>query len=346
MKTTTIMESPSPSKRGLVGKRKHGLLALNTILEDGFRLFEGKLDPKSLCVELASYRTKKKIRINPMFAEILRFIAPSRWRKHFELYNHFTDVNPRTLRYYLKQLRTLKWIMKVGYDYQLNPFLEYLLDLDSWFWAVIEYATFKIDLFDLFNLPLMDMARAEPKAKKVTVTFHERNLKPLKPIFRGTVRISLQMEDGQKCETILPVNLHGQPIYGHKEFLEHYCVPLKWQLFDVKRPSYFGSNYKRRHHRGASNKQAEFLHFDKSIGIIYMKDYMSYRWWKKPYERSLRIWNGQGNEYLEFCRFETLQRLFEVRFVEGKRRLDLFNALGLAHKPLSRARCTPHRHFS
>jgi len=336
MKTTTITESPSPRRSGLLGKRQHGFLTLNTILEDGLWLFEGKLDPKSLCVELASYRGKKKIRINQMFTDILRFIAPSRWRNHVELYSHFTDVNPRTLRYYLKQLRSLKWIMKVGYTYQINPFLEFLLDLDAQYWLLLEYATFKIDLFDLFNLPLMDITRTGLRAKKLKITFWERNRKPLKPIFRGTVLIRLELEDGQKCETILPVNLHGQPIYGPKGFLEHYCVPLKWQLFDVRRASYFGSNYKRSHHKGASNKQADFLHFDKSIGIIYIKDYLSYRWWKKPYERPLRLWNGQGNEYLEFCRFETLQRLFEVRFVEDRRRSGLFNALGLTHKPLSR----------
>jgi hypothetical protein len=226
--------------------------------------------------------------------------------------------------------------VKVGYAYGINPFLEFLLDLHSKFWVILEYATFKIDLFDLFNIPLMDLARTELNAKRVEVTFRERNLKPLKPIFRGTVLISLELEDGQKCRTILPVNLHGQHIYGQKGFLEHYCIPLKWQLFDVKNSSYFGSNYKRKHHRGASNKQREFLHFDRSIEIIHIKDYVSYLWWKKPYERPLKLWNGQGNEYLEFCRFETLQRLFEVRFIDGKRGPDIFHALGLTRKKLSK----------
>ena len=49
---------------------------------------------------------------------------------------------------------------------------------------------------------------------------------------------------------------------------------------------------------------------------------------------SLKWWNGEGKEYVEFYSFDTLQRLFEVRFVEGKRKLDLFRTMGLTHKPL------------
>jgi hypothetical protein len=55
---------------------------------------------------------------------------------------------------------------------------------------------------------------------------------------------------------------------------------------------------------------------------------------KQPYEKAVKKWNS--NEYLEFCEFETVQKLFHARFVNGKRRLDLFKSLGLTRKKMSK----------
>jgi hypothetical protein len=61
--------------------------------------------------------------------------------------------------------------------------------------------------------------------------------------------------------------------------------------------------------------------------------------WEKEIHKmekdSLKWWNGKGKEYVEFSSFDTLGELLEARFVKGRRRSDLFNALGLIHKPLS-----------
>jgi hypothetical protein len=57
-------------------------------------------------------------------------------------------------------------------------------------------------------------------------------------------------------------------------------------------------------------------------------------WFKHPFEKAIKKWDDY--EYVEVCQFETLQQLFHVRFVEGKRRLDLFKGLGLTHKKLSK----------
>jgi hypothetical protein len=59
-------------------------------------------------------------------------------------------------------------------------------------------------------------------------------------------------------------------------------------------------------------------------------------WEKNFFERrktSIKHW--QNYEYLEVNDMDVLKRLFIERFVNGKRRLNLFKALGLEHKPIS-----------
>ena len=60
--------------------------------------------------------------------------------------------------------------------------------------------------------------------------------------------------------------------------------------------------------------------------------------WQKEMHRmekdSLKWWNGKGKEYTEFSCFDTLERLFEVRFVERKKGPELFDTLGLTKKNL------------
>ena len=55
---------------------------------------------------------------------------------------------------------------------------------------------------------------------------------------------------------------------------------------------------------------------------------------QRALEKAVEKWNGY--EYLEFCEFETAQRLFHSRFVEGRRGLDLFRRLDLTRKKLSK----------
>jgi hypothetical protein len=49
----------------------------------------------------------------------------------------------------------------------------------------------------------------------------------------------------------------------------------------------------------------------------------------KPFDIALKKWNNKDCQYIEFCNFETLQKLLIERFVNGKRRLELFNSLGV-----------------
>ena len=56
---------------------------------------------------------------------------------------------------------------------------------------------------------------------------------------------------------------------------------------------------------------------------------------KKFFEqRKTSIKHWQGYEYLEVNDIEVLKRLFAERFINGKRRLDLFNALDVTFKQL------------
>jgi hypothetical protein len=56
----------------------------------------------------------------------------------------------------------------------------------------------------------------------------------------------------------------------------------------------------------------------------------------KPFEKLLeKTWGvkNQSCQYIEVSDFETLERLFTLRFVDDKRRKELFDALGIKSKP-------------
>jgi len=234
-----------------------------------------------------------------------------------------------------------KWLIRVGNSYNINPLLAYLIFRgDPQYVGLIEYSAIKVDLFDLLNYPLTKLL--EQKAKKITIRFSERNDKYLKPVFAGVVEIEAELSDGNKVQTILPLNLHAQSqIVGRTRILKkpivnpkgikHYCIPLRWRLFDVKKCEYWSR--KRRTSRWEKNlRPLIFLHFDNSISLLYAENLQVYWMFKKPFEKAVKKWNGY--EYLEFCEFETVKRLFHSRFVKGKRRLDLFKGLGLTYKSL------------
>jgi hypothetical protein len=288
---------------------------------------------------MVSYESKKKIRINPLLPVILRFIESQAFI--WEIKSYFNFVNQRSLRRYIKILVDKKWLVRAGNGYEINPLLSYLIfRIDPQYAYILDYSTFKIDLFDLLNYPLMKLL--EHKARKIRVDFFERNDKYLKPIFAGVVEIKAELENGREVQTILPLNLHAQsqivgrtkvskkPIVKPKG-IKHYCIPLRWRLFDVQKCEYWSR--KRRISRWDKNlKPLIFLHFDNSISLLYAENLQVYWMFKKPYEKAVKKWNGY--EYLEFCEFETIQQLFHARFVQGKRRLDLFKSLGLTHKKM------------
>jgi hypothetical protein len=211
----------------------------------------------------------------------------------------------------------------------------------------MEYARFKIDFFEIFNIPLK--SALSHKIKTVEIKHFPIREGYFNPIFKGWVVITLVLEDGRKTFTILPYNVHAQSkIVGRQQDkpvvnpcgLQHICLPLSWSIFDVNKPSYYGPKQRRSHHKGKLNKPLEYIHFDNSLSIMHQPKGLTYMLWEKEIhkmeEDSLRWWNGKGKEYVEFCSFDTLQRLFETRFVEGKRGLDIFHAMGLTHKKLSK----------
>lgn len=64
---------------------------------------------------------------------------------------------------------------------------------------------------------------------------------------------------------------------------------------------------------------------------------------KKPFEKLLEdVWSTKECQYVEVSDFETLQRLFTLRFVDDKRRKDLFDALELKY---SRKKGEPKSHI-
>jgi hypothetical protein len=257
------------------------------------------------------------------------------WKNYVELYNHFKNIKRRTLRNYLRELQQLKWLRRHGRDYHLNPFLYQLFWIDSQYTLILEYAPFKIDLFELLNLPLVNALNY--KIVDVEINhFNDGGIadeKYYREIFKEWAIITLKLEDGRKAETVLPINLHAQPTKGSD--LSHYCIPLPWKLFDIEKAAYYSTNFKRSHHKDADNKLNHFIHFDNSISVHYLPTKQFYMLWQRNnyLRRKISIKYWQNGEYLEFDNYDNLKRLFVERFVNGKRRLDLFNALGMTYKP-------------
>jgi len=346
MKTTTIMESPSPNKSGQMGKQKHGLLTLDTILKDALRLSEGKIRPRPCICLFGQLSCKRKVRVNPLLTDIIRFIMIHHYVTYPELYKRYSYVNRRSLRRYLNELQRLRWIRRFAKAYHLNPFFLNLLEHYQQFWWLMEYATFKIDFFEIFDMPLK--SALSHKIKTVEIKPCDVGRGYFNPIFKGVVLINLVLEDGRKTFTFLPYNLHAQSkIVGRQQNkpvvnacgMHHYCVPLSWSLFDIKKASYYSTDHKRSHHKGRLNKPFEYIHFDNSISVMHQPKGLTYMLWEmemhKMEKDSLKWWNGEGKEYVEFCSFDTLKQLLETRFVERKRSLDLFHTLGLTYKRLS-----------
>lgn len=329
------------------------ILSLNTMLEQASQLSTYPLNSKTIYGDLTRYSKFKRVQINPLLSNLVRHVANSGFTNPFCLRFIFSYVQPRTLRKYFTQLRDLKWIIKVGMCYEVNPFLKALLRLDQDFCFLYEYASFKIDLFDLLNIPLMnllELRKQNPRmyqVKKVKVVFHPftRGSQSLgvRTVFYGVVGIRLSLKNDKVCETVLPVNYHAQPkIKGYNKDtkkrimdlsgIDHYCIPLNWSIFDVVKPSYYSQ--KRRKKRWDKNlKPFLYVHFDNSISILYQPDYYTYSVLTKPFIKAIKKWNGE--EYVEFNEFEVLERLFHARFVKNKRRANLFQDLGLTSRKMS-----------
>lgn len=298
-------------------------------------LTKGSVTPKVVLYrfgKLLNGKTKK-VRINPLLSVIVNYIHSSHSRNHAELYSKFSDVRPRTLREYLKQLQELKWIRRHGREYHINSFLSDLIEKEPEFRPLFEFASLKLDLFDILNLPLLSIM--VQRVKKIEIQYYEYWERYTKEIFKGLIFVIGELESGQRFDTILPVNLHGQATFG-KEYLPHYCIPLKWQLFDIQQASFYSTNNKRSHHKGAINQKNEFIHFDNSISLLFLPKGKIYFLWQKKFfeQRKTSIKHWQGYEYLEVNDLEVLKRLLTERFVNGKRGLDLFDSLNMTYKRL------------
>jgi hypothetical protein len=294
--------------------------------------------------KLRKGKTKKqRLRVKSIYTEILDFIRKGifipmnddptieSWVSSYELYQHFSEINPRTLRGYLKELQELKWVRRHGRDYHLNPFLFRLFKIAPYLTSILEFAPYRIDFFELLNLPLVNSLNRA--VKKVDMKYFEvKHEKYYREIFCGYLCIRLTLEQGNIAETILPVNRHAQSAKG--EDIEHNCVPLVWKLFDIEKASYYSTNYKRSHHKGAKNRHNEFIHFDNSITIRYQPKNKWHLFWERRFHRqkitSIKHW--QTGEYLEYDNLDNVERLFVERFISEKRFLDLFNALGMTYK--------------
>ena len=266
-----------------------------------------------------------------------------------ELINKYQDkkqkqqfIKTRTLRRYMQKLTDLHWVVRIGKgqlaSYWINPFLLALYEMAKDSANLCVYADFGIDFFDLLNLPLLNILNSKKTLKDVSVSFYSFRKDGtfnmfVKEWFRGALFLNFILQDGTEKLTILPVNLHGQQVYSKSEnrkrkyrLYEHNCVPIKWQIFDIREVSYFSK-------KGIHEKI--YLHFDTSFSLIADKDssgkFTAYYFnWIQKWEHAAKKFDGY--QYLEFNDFKLLEELFKARFVKQKREMQLIIELGLKVK--------------
>jgi hypothetical protein len=235
--------------------------------------------------------------------------------------------------------------------YRPNPFLEVLRDTDYQYLILCFYAQLKIDFFDLLNVPLINSVSTGQKIINTEVKFYKfeqgRHASWVRAFFEGFVDIELHTENGDKYQTYLPVNLHAAAkISGYNPKskkriidpygLKHHTLPLKWSLFDIiESREYSRKGRKSRWDKNVS--ECRYIHFDNSFKILCYDQktsygYQQYLIFGKPFEKFLKVkWSTETSEYIEVSDFTILERLFHERFVNQKRRTELFDALELKY---------------
>ena len=249
-------------------------------------------------------------------------------------------IKRRTLRRYMQKLTDLHWVVRSGNgqftSYWINPFLLALFEMAKDSVNLCEYASLGLDFFDMLNLPLINILKSKKNLKDVVISFYSFRKDGtydmfVKEWFRGALLLNFIFEDGAEELTMLPVNLHGHQVYngldqkGKQKYrlFEHNCVPVKWQVFDIDKASYFSK-------QGA--KERVNIHFDNSFSLLVDKDNYGkstpyYRNWITDWEHSAKKFDGC--EYLEFNDFSLVEELFKARFVKQKRKQELIEELGL-----------------
>ena len=293
---------------------------------------------------------------NFVLPDIIRYIGFNEEASFVELQKFFKDkVSKRQMHRALQLLVNLKWLIRRGKNdftvYYPNPFLIALFDKNKQNFLLTEYARLKVDFFDLMNLPLINALMSKQKFLKAEVKFHKYSMSEAKPWIRawfyGYTNITLQSEAGNIFQTYLPVNFHasakiewvnGQRTQNPYGF-PHNTLPLSWRLFDIME----GRQYTKKGRESRWSKDVrdyEYIHFDNSFKILHYNLRTEYGraqslMFKKPFEYALKKWNTKNCEYVEVNSFELLEKLFYYRFVENKRGEELFNCLGLEHKPVT-----------
>lgn len=284
------------------------------------------------------------------YPEIVQYVNYNGQASFSELERFLKEkISTRQLKRAIQLLVNLKWLIRRGKNdftvYYINPFLSKLYKTNPQYAILLaEYARLKVDLFDLLNVPLIYALRSNQKFIKSEVEFHKYNRTSEweHAFFEGYVNIKISAQNGDVYQTYLPVNFHASPkldwVNGYRVQdrygFPHHTLPLKWVLFDVLE----GRTFSKKSRKSRWSKEVgeyEYIHFDNSFKILHYVDKAQYLMFNKPFQNALKKWNTKACEYVEVSSFELLEKLFYCRFVENKRRKELFEALELRYKPIS-----------
>lgn len=271
------------------------------------------------------------------------------WQFYYELEIKFPTLSSRQLQRNLEQLVKDKWLVRYGRGnyttYYPNPFLLALYNQNKQYDLLCEYSRLNVDFFDLLNIPLLGSVNQNATLAETKFSSFSHQDAWVKAFFEGQITVKIQTDVGI-FETILPVNFHaanklnGSRIVGKDKKTKknivktvtnpfgfpHHTIPLAWCLFDILESSEYqnGNTY---------------IHFDNSFKILkYESAKNSWGNWnyinfKKPFEKLLEnVWSTKNCQYVEVSDFNLLQRLFTERFVNRKRRKDLFDTLRIEYK--------------
>lgn len=260
-------------------------------------------------------------------------------------------LTEQQLERYMQLLVNLRWVIRRGKNdfasYYVNPFLSVLYeDLGRQALGLTFFTQLKLDFFDVLNMPLVSALKSRQKIKNSKVEFYKFGLGShsqwVKAIFEGYVNIELIADNGDIYQTYLPSNFHACPklqwenkqkklnSYG----FPHHTIPLSWKLFDIIEGRTY-SKKAREKRRSKEVGECEYIHFDTSFKILHYSDLMRRLSFTYAFKYALEKWNKGANQYVEVSSFNLLEKLFYYRFVENKRRTELFDVLNLKYKPIS-----------
>jgi len=238
--------------------------------------------------------------------------------------HHKLQLTKRTARHYTNMLCKLRWNVHNFSFYDPNPFLECLLYFfPQRTWRIVKkFASYQVDLMDLFTLPLQEaisdeISDVQINWSQIEPTFGAKYFGNLKfpsrriyPYWNGIVQIKAEGKKKTHC-AILPYNIHWT---GRNS---HITLPIPFRFYGIEKAAY--------------SKGVLKIHFDNSIRTAIPLGSASWFTRKLLNNQGKKHWSNFINsfmstywksEYSECFNFDTHEKVLRNRLINKTRPIN------------------------